>query len=298
MHRISDTSRTSRHCRATTAGTVSPARMIRDSHGFTLIELLVVIAIIALLAALLLPALDTAKRTARTIACGSSMKEMGRAWYIFADDHNGRGPGRADNIPSQWHSPFSFTDILNYEVYDDEMSPWVVEHRPIQRFCSPDNVTIGLDEGALGCPEMQISMGSKYRRPIIANSYLCGGPNWVPGQGDPRWPSDGGAGLYGECVDDHDYPGDWYTLGTRLSVVPRPSYTYMIFESQRAHDDEIYRSGEDPSAATEAFPFSAGRQNFAFRHPGLTANFLMTDGHVQKLGHDDPTVNVYKRFHW
>ena len=67
-----------------------------DSPGFTLIELLMVIALIGLLASLLLPALARARSRAHQAACLSNLRQIGIAFLLYTDEHEGR-------FPNQWN---------------------------------------------------------------------------------------------------------------------------------------------------------------------------------------------------
>ncbi len=63
----------------------------RRSHGFTLVELLVVIAIIGVLLALLLPAVQAARESARKTQCKSNLRQVGLGLDQYVDRQGSRG---------------------------------------------------------------------------------------------------------------------------------------------------------------------------------------------------------------
>ena len=125
--------------------------------AMTLVELLVVIAIIGVLVALLLPAIQAARATARAAACKNNLRQIGIAILQFCDAHQGEFPENVHAV----HNP---GDVEGKYSWIYTLAPHV-ENVDSIRICPEDFLL----------PEREIAKGTSY----VISDYLSAGN--VPG---------------------------------------------------------------------------------------------------------------------
>jgi len=108
----------------------------RRATGFTLVELLVVIAIIGVLVALLLPAVQAARESARRTSCVNQMKQLGLAAQNIHDSRQALPPLCASSATARLANCDPYSGPYGYTVFH-----WLLpffEQQALSDACNPD----------------------------------------------------------------------------------------------------------------------------------------------------------------
>jgi len=92
--------------------------MKKSLRRFTLIELLIVIAILAILFSMFLPALKSAKETAKRIECAGKLRQLTTGFHLYGNDWNGFVPPYPQNSAYYTCWDWAIADYINYHYTD------------------------------------------------------------------------------------------------------------------------------------------------------------------------------------
>ncbi len=180
-------------------------------RGFTLVELLVVITIIGILVGLLLPAVNSARESARMAQCANNVRQIGLAVSAHLTEFQvypggGDGPGATRTI----------TDNGTYkipETYAKQAWGWAYQILP---YLDNQALWANLDDVAVAKTPIVSYFCPSRRRPVA-----IAGTNWRS-QANPRAMTDYAAN--GGTVGDGTAGNGWYGVGADGIVAYRKQH--------------------------------------------------------------------------
>ena len=220
-------------------------RKISMECCFTLIELMIVIAVIAVLTALLLPALNSARESARLISCSNNLRALGVASIQYSNTYDDwllpSGFDRIDdNRFSKWIGllcDVSEATNNNYTLWNSRESSFGVTW----------GINLPYKKGQFSCPSeekpLNWTMSSHYHINLFLHGGYCSSGAVVPFRKSSQVAMPGSAMSLTEGVS-------------------RGGYQFVTFQGYEA----IKLSRHDPNSGK-------GR-----------VNMLFCDGHIARMG--------------